>query len=93
MSDLAERQSAFLRSILDEDAPLPSGWGNSQAAGMAVYRGNYRSALMGALAVFSGAQLLMLGIIGEYVGRAFLTVSGKPQSLVRSVVGNEGRLA
>lgn len=51
------------------------------------------ASLMGALAVFSGAQLLMLGIIGEYVGRAFLTVSGKPQSLVRSVVGNEGRPA
>lgn len=41
--------------------------------------------LMGALAVFSGAQLLMLGIIGEYVGRAFLTVSGKPQALVRTL--------
>ncbi len=41
--------------------------------------------LMGALAVFSGAQLLMLGIIGEYIGRAFLTVSGKPQALVRTV--------
>jgi undecaprenyl-phosphate 4-deoxy-4-formamido-L-arabinose transferase len=40
---------------------------------------------MGALAVFSGAQLLMLGITGEYVGRAFLTVSGKPQSLTRSI--------
>jgi glycosyltransferase involved in cell wall biosynthesis len=40
--------------------------------------------LMAALAIFSGAQLLMLGIIGEYVGRAFLTVSGKPQSLVRT---------
>jgi len=47
---LAERQSAFMRAILDEDAPLPDGWGNSQAAGMAVYRGNYRSALMDALA-------------------------------------------
>ncbi len=43
------------------------------------------ASLMGALAVFSGAQLLMLGIIGEYVGRAFLTVSGKPQSYVRRV--------
>lgn len=42
--------------------------------------------LMGALAVFSGAQLLILGLIGEYVGRAFLTVSGKPQSLVRTIV-------
>ncbi len=41
--------------------------------------------LMGALAVFSGAQLLMLGLIGEYVGRAFLTVSGKPQALVRTL--------
>ncbi|MDP1586552.1 MAG: glycosyltransferase [Prosthecobacter sp.] len=47
--------------------------------------------LMGALAVFSGAQLLMLGIIGEYVGRAFLTVSGKPQSLVRTLICHEGR--
>ncbi len=42
--------------------------------------------LMGALAVFSGAQLLMLGLIGEYVGRAFMTVSGKPQSLVRTLM-------
>ncbi len=41
--------------------------------------------LMAAITVFSGSQLLMLGLIGEYVGRAFLTVSGKPQSLVRSV--------
>lgn len=49
--------------------------------------------LMGALAMFSGAQLLMLGIIGEYVGRAFLTVSGKPQSLIRATVHREGRAA
>jgi hypothetical protein len=35
----------------------------------------------------------MLGIIGEYVGRAFLTVSGKPQSLVRTVIQHEGRPA
>ena len=49
--------------------------------------------LMGALAVFSGAQLLMLGIIGEYVGRAFMTVSSKPQSLVRSVTTHRIALA
>ena len=47
---LAERQAAFMRAVLDEDAPLPVGWGNSQAAGMSVYRGNYRGALMDALA-------------------------------------------
>lgn len=44
------------------------------------------ASLMGALSIFSGAQLLMLGIIGEYIGRAFLTVSGTPQSLTRSVI-------
>ncbi|MHB1080072.1 MAG: glycosyltransferase family 2 protein [Prosthecobacter sp.] len=49
--------------------------------------------LMGALAVFSGAQLLMLGLIGEYVGRAFLTVSGKPQSLVRTLTKHEKPLS
>ncbi len=45
--------------------------------------------LMAVITVFSGAQLLMLGLIGEYVGRAFLTVSGKPQSLVRNVTVHE----
>ena len=47
---LAERQTAFMRAILDDSAPLPAGWSNAQAAGLAVYRGNYRGALMGALA-------------------------------------------
>lgn len=47
---LAETQAAFMRAILNDDAPLPSAWGNSQAAGMAVYRGNYRFAVMDALA-------------------------------------------
>ncbi len=41
--------------------------------------------LMGALLVFSGAQLVMLGLIGEYLGRMFLTVNNRPQSVVRSV--------
>ena len=38
-----------MRAVLDDGSPLPEGWGNRQAAGMAVYRGNYRSALVGAL--------------------------------------------
>lgn len=49
MTTLADRQQAFLAAILDERAPLPEGWGNSQDVGMGVYRGNYRSALMGVL--------------------------------------------
>lgn len=36
--------------------------------------------------VFTGTQLLVLGLLGEYVGRAFLIVNGKPQSAIREVV-------
>ncbi len=43
------------------------------------------ASLMAAVAIFSGAQLAMLGLIGEYVGRSYMTLSGKPQSVVRSV--------
>jgi undecaprenyl-phosphate 4-deoxy-4-formamido-L-arabinose transferase len=32
-----------------------------------------------------GLQLLMLGILGEYVGRLFLTVNKRPQGVVKSV--------
>ena len=41
--------------------------------------------LMAALLVFSGAQLVMLGVIGEYLGRAYLTANRRPQSGVRVV--------
>lgn len=41
--------------------------------------------LMAALLVFSGAQLVMLGVIGEYLGRAYLTSNRRPQSVVREV--------
>jgi glycosyltransferase involved in cell wall biosynthesis len=42
--------------------------------------------IMGTLLVFSGAQLVMLGLIGEYIGRMFLTVNQRPQAIVREVV-------
>jgi undecaprenyl-phosphate 4-deoxy-4-formamido-L-arabinose transferase len=41
--------------------------------------------LMAALLVFSGTQLVLLGLIGEYIGRMFLTVNQRPQSVVRMV--------
>ena len=50
------------------------------------------ASLMAVITVFSGAQLVMLGLIGEYVGRAFMTVSGKPQSLVRNVTVHQPAL-
>lgn len=44
--------------------------------------------LMAALLVFSGTQLVLLGLIGEYVGRMFLTINQRPQSVVREVVSS-----
>ena len=41
------------------------------------------ASLMAALLIFSGTQLLLVGIIGEYIGRIYLRVSDKPQSVVR----------
>jgi glycosyltransferase involved in cell wall biosynthesis len=41
--------------------------------------------LMSGMFVFSGVQLVMLGLIGEYLGRMFLAVNQKPQSVVRKV--------
>ena len=42
--------------------------------------------LMAALLVFSGTQLVLLGLIGEYIGRTFLTVNKRPQAVLRTVV-------
>lgn len=47
--------------------------------------------LMAALLVFSGAQLLLLGVLGEYIGRIYLRVSEKPQSVVRFRTEHRGR--
>jgi undecaprenyl-phosphate 4-deoxy-4-formamido-L-arabinose transferase len=43
---------------------------------------------MATVLVFSGTQLVMLGLIGEYLGRMFLSVNQRPQSIVREVVSN-----
>ena len=42
--------------------------------------------IMAALLVFSGTQLVLLGLIGEYIGRMFLTVNQRPQAVVREIV-------
>lgn len=46
---LAAQQSAFMASILSAESDLPDGWGERHAAGMNIYRGNYRSALVESL--------------------------------------------
>ena len=37
--------------------------------------------------LFAGIQLMVLGVIGEYLGRQFLSVNGTPQSTVREEHG------
>ncbi len=41
------------------------------------------ASLMAAILLLSGVQLLILGIVGEYLGRVYLTANRKPQSIVR----------
>ena len=43
------------------------------------------ASLMAAVLLLSGVQLLILGIVGEYLGRLYLTVNRKPQSVVKSI--------
>jgi glycosyltransferase involved in cell wall biosynthesis len=35
--------------------------------------------------IFTGTQLIILGLMGEYIGRMFIHVGGRPQAVVRSV--------
>jgi glycosyltransferase involved in cell wall biosynthesis len=45
--------------------------------------------VMSAVLIFSGTQLVMLGLIGEYLGRMFLAVNQRPQAVVREIVSSE----
>jgi glycosyltransferase involved in cell wall biosynthesis len=46
--------------------------------------------VMASVLTFSGTQLVMLGLIGEYLGRMFLIVNQRPQSVVRETVASSG---
>ena len=46
--------------------------------------------IMAGLLIFSGAQLVILGLLGEYIGRMFLAINQRPQSVVREVQRSEG---
>jgi undecaprenyl-phosphate 4-deoxy-4-formamido-L-arabinose transferase len=43
------------------------------------------TSIISSILFFGGIQCLLLGVIGEYIGRIYLAMSGKPQSLVRSI--------
>jgi glycosyltransferase involved in cell wall biosynthesis len=42
-----------------------------------------------AVLFLSGVQLIVLGLIGEYLGRVYLTANGKPQWVAREVLCND----
>ncbi len=44
------------------------------------------ASMMTVTLLVAGVQFLILGVLGEYVGRAFLSANGKPQGVVRDVV-------
>jgi undecaprenyl-phosphate 4-deoxy-4-formamido-L-arabinose transferase len=49
------------------------------------------ASLMAAVLLLSGVQLLILGIIGEYVGRLYRSSNRRPQSVVKEVRHAEPR--
>ncbi len=45
------------------------------------------SALISAVVFIGGMMMLMLGMVGEYVGRTYLSVNGAPQYVIRQTAG------
>lgn len=43
------------------------------------------ASVISAILFFGGIQCLLLGVLGEYIGRIYLSLSGKPQSFVRTI--------
>jgi glycosyltransferase involved in cell wall biosynthesis len=54
----------------------PSGWASTMVV----------------LLLVAGVQSMILGVLGEYVGRTFLSANGKPQGTVRCIVRNSDPL-
>jgi undecaprenyl-phosphate 4-deoxy-4-formamido-L-arabinose transferase len=51
------------------------------------------ASVMAATSLLAGVQLVMLGLLGEYLGRLFLTANRKPQFVVRDVEQNDRAVA
>ena len=45
------------------------------------------SGIITTLTVIGGILLLMMGIIGEYIGRIYISLNSSPQYIVRKVTG------
>jgi len=47
------------------------------------------ASLMVVTLLLSGVQLIILGVLGEYLGRLFLTINHKPQFVIRDITRND----
>lgn len=47
------------------------------------------SSTMAALLIIGGMMMVIMGLIGEYVGRIYISLNNSPQFVVRDVYGNE----
>lgn len=47
--------------------------------------------VLACIVLFSGVQLMVLGMIGEYLGRVFLANNGQPQFIVRQIVRGDSK--
>ena len=45
------------------------------------------SALMSGIMFIGGMLMLMLGLIGEYIGRMYICMNSAPQFVIREIVG------
>ena len=47
------------------------------------------ASLMACLLIFSGVIMLILGILGEYIGKLILSINGTPQYIIRETVNRD----
>jgi undecaprenyl-phosphate 4-deoxy-4-formamido-L-arabinose transferase len=64
--------AVVVEAIFFDTAGVPRGW----------------ASLMAATFLLAGVQLMMLGLLGEYLGRLFVTINKRPQFVVRDVERN-----
>lgn len=87
MTKLARHQRRFMAGLLDEDGTLPAEWNERHAAGLAIYRNNYRTALVEALrSTFERTERL----VGESAFRRAAThhvIANPPSGWTLDLVG------
>ncbi|MCI7789438.1 MAG: glycosyltransferase, partial [Lachnospiraceae bacterium] len=47
------------------------------------------SSMMSAIVFIGGMLMLMLGLVGEYVGRIYISINNSPQYVIREEIGHK----